>query len=180
MCAVWTDRIQSVMRCHGARGSIAANNELMDVEDRFDVLVDANDQLLERVVSFVFDCLCLFVKIQPWLIGPGDRTFTCTTQSMLVVMDFTWLTQQMAKVLYFYLNDPSGCQGHRLFPGWPIKVIYLDDPKQPSSVNSLWTLFIIFLSFLRRFLSRFFGLTDRFTVMTRWCNSSVLNIVQWW
>jgi len=39
------------MRYHGARGSISANNELMDVEDRFDVLVDANDQLLERVVS---------------------------------------------------------------------------------------------------------------------------------
>jgi len=39
------------MRYHGARGSIAANNEMIDVEDRFDVLVDANDQLLERVVS---------------------------------------------------------------------------------------------------------------------------------
>ena len=46
-------RIQSMMRYHGARGSIAANNEMMDAEDRFDVLVDANDQLLERVVSFV-------------------------------------------------------------------------------------------------------------------------------
>ena len=42
-----------MLRYHGARGSIAANNEMMDVEDRFDVLVDANDQLLERVVSFV-------------------------------------------------------------------------------------------------------------------------------
>ena len=39
------------MRYHGARGSIAVNNDLMDVEDRFDILVDANDQLLERVVS---------------------------------------------------------------------------------------------------------------------------------
>lgn len=41
--------IQSVMRYHGARGSISASSEMMDVEDRFDVLVDANDQLLERV-----------------------------------------------------------------------------------------------------------------------------------
>jgi len=49
--AVRTNRIQSVMRYHGARGSIAANNDMLDVEDRFDVLVDANDQLLERVVS---------------------------------------------------------------------------------------------------------------------------------
>jgi len=39
------------MHYHGARGSIAANSEMMDAEDRFDVLVDANDQLLERVVS---------------------------------------------------------------------------------------------------------------------------------
>jgi len=44
-------RIQSAMRYHGIRGSIAAHSELTDVEDRFDVLVDANDQLLERVVS---------------------------------------------------------------------------------------------------------------------------------
>ena len=43
------------MRYHGARGSIAANSEMMDVEDRFDVLVDANDQLLERVVRFISD-----------------------------------------------------------------------------------------------------------------------------
>ena len=43
-------RIQTAVRYHGIRGSIAANNELTDVEDRFDVLVDANDQLLERVV----------------------------------------------------------------------------------------------------------------------------------
>jgi len=39
------------MRYHGARGSIAANSESVDVEDRFDVLVDANDQIMERVVS---------------------------------------------------------------------------------------------------------------------------------
>jgi len=51
-------RIQSVMRYHGTRGSISANSEVMDVEDRFDVLVDANDQLLERVVSSILDCLC--------------------------------------------------------------------------------------------------------------------------
>jgi len=51
MLRVCTGRIQSVMRYHGARGSIAANSEMMDAGDRFDVLVDANDQLLERVVS---------------------------------------------------------------------------------------------------------------------------------
>jgi len=54
---VWTVRIQSVMRYHGTRGSLAANSEMMDVEDRFDVLVDANDQLLERVVSAILDWL---------------------------------------------------------------------------------------------------------------------------
>lgn len=44
------------MKYHGVRGSIAANSELTDVEDRFDVLVDTNDQLLERVVS-TFDLM---------------------------------------------------------------------------------------------------------------------------
>ena len=52
---VSTVRIQSAMRYHGARGSISASSDVMDVEDRFDVLVDANDQLLERVVSFILD-----------------------------------------------------------------------------------------------------------------------------
>lgn len=44
------------LKYHGVRGSMAANSELTDVEDRFDVLVDANDQLLERVVS-TFDVI---------------------------------------------------------------------------------------------------------------------------
>ena len=32
---------------------MAVQNELTDVEDRFDTLVDANDQMLERIVSIV-------------------------------------------------------------------------------------------------------------------------------
>lgn len=44
-------RIQSVLRYHGAKGNVAAGSESVSVEDRYDTLVDANDQLLERVVG---------------------------------------------------------------------------------------------------------------------------------
>ena len=59
------------MRYHGTRGSISANSEVMDVEDRFDVLVDANDQLLERVVSSILDCLCFYGPIACTLLRPS-------------------------------------------------------------------------------------------------------------
>jgi hypothetical protein len=44
-------RMQTIMKHEGVKGSLQADSDHVDVEDRFDVLVDANDQLLERVVS---------------------------------------------------------------------------------------------------------------------------------
>ena len=42
------------MRYHGVKGNLAGGHEdVIETEDKFDVLVDANDQLLERVVSAV-------------------------------------------------------------------------------------------------------------------------------
>jgi exosome complex exonuclease RRP6 len=54
--------VQSVMRYHGARGSLSANSEQMDIDDRFDVLVDANDQLLERVGTLLDEAMGLRKK----------------------------------------------------------------------------------------------------------------------
>ena len=45
------------MRYHGLKGNMVRNQDATELEDKFDVLVDANDQILERVVSmllFVF------------------------------------------------------------------------------------------------------------------------------
>jgi len=75
--------MQSVMRYHGARGSIAANNEMMDVEDRFDVLMDANDLLLERVVSSFLSVVvltavaigCMILSVKYMLVVNGLMTF---------------------------------------------------------------------------------------------------------
>ncbi|XP_064642526.1 exosome complex component 10-like [Lineus longissimus] len=41
--------MQTLMKHEGVKGNLHADSHHMDVEDRFDVLVDANDQLLERV-----------------------------------------------------------------------------------------------------------------------------------
>ena len=40
------------MRHHGAKGNLSTNSEAVETEDKFDVLVDANDQILERAVSY--------------------------------------------------------------------------------------------------------------------------------
>lgn len=42
------------MKFHGAKGNLLNRLEYPSVEDKFDILVDANDQLLERIVSFKF------------------------------------------------------------------------------------------------------------------------------
>ena len=39
------------MRYHGAKGNLSTSSTTVELEDKFDVLIDANDQLLERVVS---------------------------------------------------------------------------------------------------------------------------------
>lgn len=39
------------MRYHGIKGNIIRNADATELEDKFDILVDANDQLLERVVG---------------------------------------------------------------------------------------------------------------------------------
>lgn len=46
--------VQNVMKFHGAKGNLLSKLENPNVEDKFDILVDANDQLLERIVSFIF------------------------------------------------------------------------------------------------------------------------------
>jgi len=43
-----------MMRYHGVRGNITKNVEIADTEEKFDVLVDTNDQLLEKVVIMLF------------------------------------------------------------------------------------------------------------------------------
>ena len=46
-------RIQDMMRYYGVRGNLSTSSQLTDIDDRFEVLVDANDQLLERVVRLM-------------------------------------------------------------------------------------------------------------------------------
>ncbi len=43
--------VQNVMRYHGAKGNLSTSSTAVEIEDKFDVLIDANDQILERVVS---------------------------------------------------------------------------------------------------------------------------------
>ena len=45
------DSIQQIMRYHGAKGNLSTSSEAVELDDKFDVLVDANDQVLEWVVS---------------------------------------------------------------------------------------------------------------------------------
>ena len=47
------------MRYHGARGNLTTSSEAMELDDKFDVLVDANDQVLECVVSVLEDVVSL-------------------------------------------------------------------------------------------------------------------------
>ena len=48
--------MQQVIRYHNAKGSLLAGQEGKEEEeeDKFDVLVDANDQLLEKAVCIVY------------------------------------------------------------------------------------------------------------------------------
>lgn len=39
------------MRYHGLKGNLSGSSQAIELEDKFDVLVDANDQILERAVS---------------------------------------------------------------------------------------------------------------------------------
>ena len=41
------------MRYHGAKGNLSTSSAATEVEEKFEVLIDANDQLLERVVRFL-------------------------------------------------------------------------------------------------------------------------------
>ena len=40
------------------KGNLSTSSEAYELEEKFDVLVDVNDQLLERAVSLVFGCSC--------------------------------------------------------------------------------------------------------------------------
>ena len=45
------DRVQNIMRYHHVKGNLGTSGDnAADLEDKFDLLMDANDQILERVV----------------------------------------------------------------------------------------------------------------------------------
>ena len=51
------------MQYHGCRSNIKDRSKVTELEDKFDLLVDANDVILERVVSifpYSFFCFVLF------------------------------------------------------------------------------------------------------------------------
>lgn len=39
------------MRYHNVKGNMTSSSEATDLDDKFDVLMDANDHILEKVVS---------------------------------------------------------------------------------------------------------------------------------
>lgn len=41
------------MHYHSAKGNLSSSSQAIEIEDKFDVLIDANDQLLEKVVSIL-------------------------------------------------------------------------------------------------------------------------------
>lgn len=43
-------RIQSILKYQSVKGNLTGGSTAVDLEDKFDVLIDANDQILERVV----------------------------------------------------------------------------------------------------------------------------------
>ncbi|KAK2139949.1 hypothetical protein NP493_6085g00005 [Ridgeia piscesae] len=45
--------IQQIMRYHGAKGNLSTSSEAVELDDKFDVLVDANDQVLEWVGTWL-------------------------------------------------------------------------------------------------------------------------------
>ena len=46
-----------MMRYHGAKGNLTNASKATEIEEKFDILVDANDQLLEKVVCGYFHFL---------------------------------------------------------------------------------------------------------------------------
>ena len=48
--------MQNIMRYHGAKGNLSTSSTAVEIEDKFDVLIDANDQILERVVGEMIQC----------------------------------------------------------------------------------------------------------------------------
>ena len=61
VCCIGLTRMQNIMRYHGAKGNLSTSSTTVELEDKFDVLIDANDQLLERVVS---KTLFLYILLQ--------------------------------------------------------------------------------------------------------------------
>ena len=83
--------IQNVIRYHGAKGNMLKNTEDMELEDKFDVLVDANDQLLERVVRKVIE-----------IMNPLRTGDTCTVLKVAII------TIQVAIVAIISKHKRSG------------------------------------------------------------------------
>ena len=44
-------RIQQLLRYRNIKGNVTETGQAVEIEDKFDMLVDANDQILETVVS---------------------------------------------------------------------------------------------------------------------------------
>ena len=44
-------RLQDVMRHQNVKGTITGSDHALELDEQFDVIIDANDQILERVVS---------------------------------------------------------------------------------------------------------------------------------
>lgn len=47
---VYVHRMQRIFRHHGIKGNLADDDELDDVGEKFDIVTDANDHILEKVV----------------------------------------------------------------------------------------------------------------------------------
>ncbi|KAK2163369.1 hypothetical protein LSH36_81g07020 [Paralvinella palmiformis] len=61
--------MQKMMRYHGVRGNITKNVEIADTEEKFDVLVDTNDQLLEKVGILLDEAAGLRKKENPLVVA---------------------------------------------------------------------------------------------------------------
>ena len=44
--------MQQILKYHGAKGNLVMEDDLDDVSEKFDTISDANDHILEKVVSY--------------------------------------------------------------------------------------------------------------------------------
>lgn len=64
--------IQSILKHQNVRGNLTQSSDTLEVEDQFDILIDANDQILEKAVSVVHvhsssSTVCIILRrFIPW------------------------------------------------------------------------------------------------------------------